>query len=405
MTVTYFVLLVEVTFSLLCLLLIGSRGRKLEGMRSMVTAFVLLEGSNICVLLRGRTPDFFPSVLANVFLIAGLALLHFSFPEVRKRLRVQRRISIVLTVVLFAACMVFTYWDNSHAWRVYFVSLCLTAQAASSALILFRFADPEVRYQTRCTAIMFALIATIQLVRAWWIAMHGVAPDEIPGSILRWVVLLGYAVMAASVPLLYFWTMTVRFQYRLERLAFTDSLTGLLNRRGIEQEIGAELARVNREHYAAPLSVVLFDLDHFKTVNDRYGHLGGDFVLQEMAAILPPALRPFDRVGRLGGEEFLVVLPHTSFEQAVAIAERLRTLIEITAFGFEREEIMVTASLGVATTQSKDGSWPELMRDADEALYRAKAKGRNQVGKPLEMMPAWVAGQISLPPAGWLTHS
>lgn len=390
LNVTYFVLLVEVSFSLLCLLLIASQNRKLEGMRSMVAAFVLLEGSNICVLLRGHAPDFFPSVLGNVLLGGGLSLLHFSFPEVGKRLRVQRRISVVLVLVMFTACMAFTYWHDSHAWRVYFVSLCLTAQAASTALILFRFAEPEVRYPTRCTAGMFALIACIQLYRAWWIGSHGMAPDEIPGSTLRWVVLLGYAVMAASVPLLYFWTMTVRFGHRLELMAFSDPLTGLLNRRGIEQEIAAELARLARQEFAAPLSVVLLDLDHFKAVNDRFGHLGGDCVLQELAALMPPALRPFDRVGRLGGEEFLVLLPHTTYDQAVLIAERLRSRIAMSAFEFNDRLITITASLGVASTSSRNGSWIELMRDADAALYRAKAEGRNQVGAPLQIFePAW----------------
>lgn len=387
---TYFVLLVEVSFSLLCLLLIALQNRKLDGMKCMVAAFVLLEGSNIGVLLRGHAPEFVPSVLANVLLMGGLSLLHFAFPEVRMRRKAQRRISVVLLLTIFAACMYFTYQHDSHAWRVYFVSLCLCAQAASTALILFRFAEAEVRYPTRCTAGMFALIAVIQLYRAWWIGAHGVAPDEIAGSVLRWVVLLGYAVMAASVPLLYFWTMTMRFRHRLEWMAFTDPLTGLLNRRGIELEIGEELARLSRRQATEPLSVLLFDLDHFKTVNDRFGHLGGDYVLQELACLVPPVLRSFDSVGRLGGEEFLVVLPHTDYEQALTIAERVRTLIEMTCFAFDKQEITVTASIGVATTVGQDGSWTELMRDADAALYRAKAEGRNQVGARLRIFePAW----------------
>lgn len=348
-------------------------------MRSMVTAFLLLLTSNIMLVTNGHLPAFFPFVLGNTVLLIGFALLHFSFPEVRARARSQRRLSIALAVILFTTHLFFTYVHASHLARVLFFSVTVAIQSGATAIILFRFADREVRYPTRCTAAIFGLISAIQASRLVWIAIYRVAPDEVTGSAMRWIALLGYAVLAATVPLLYFWTMTVRLQGRLEQLAFTDPLTGLLNRRSIEQEGNIELSRLVRSPTALPLSVILLDLDSFKQLNDRYGHPAGDHVLHTLSSILSPSLRGFDRLARIGGEEFLVLLPQTNLEQAVDIAERLRILIETATFRFEHNVIPVTASLGVATTPTTPESWSSLMSRADANLYLAKRLGRNRV--------------------------
>jgi diguanylate cyclase (GGDEF)-like protein len=377
--VTYFVLLVEVVFSTLCLLLISAQNRKIEGMRSMVAAFLLLLAANLMLVLNSRLPAFFPYVLGNIILLVAFVLLHFSFPEVRARARTQRRLSVALIVIDFAALMVATYIFHSHAMRVVLFSIVTSIQSGATAVILFRFADREVRYPTRCTAAIFALISAIQASRIVWVAIHRVAPDEVAGSSMRWIALLGYAVLAATIPLLYFWTMTVRLHSRLERLAFTDPLTGLLNRRSIEHEAAIELSRIPRTPDASPLSVILLDLDHFKLLNDRFGHPAGDHILQTLASAVAPSLRGFDRLARIGGEEFLVLLPQTTAAQALDIAERIRTLIANASFHFETHEIRATASLGVATTTPAPESWNTLMSRADTALYKAKAQGRNRV--------------------------
>jgi two-component system cell cycle response regulator len=166
---------------------------------------------------------------------------------------------------------------------------------------------------------------------------------------------------------------------RLEVLAHTDPLTQLVNRRALTIRLVTEMERVRR--YNAPLSMLLIDLDHFKLVNDTYGHMAGDDVLASVATLLQRAVRSVDIAARYGGEEFVVVLPETGRQGAVAFAERIRERIASHGFSIgEAEKIRVTTSIGVATHPSpRLDSVEDLFRAADIALYRAKENGRNLV--------------------------
>lgn len=160
----------------------------------------------------------------------------------------------------------------------------------------------------------------------------------------------------------------------MTELAHTDLLTQLANRRRLEDVLDARLLDAKR--YQRTLSVLLLDIDAFKQINDRYGHLTGDRVLQETATILEPELRANDVLGRWGGEEFLVVAPETPSSPAEQIAERCRTVISDHRFtGIDHA---VTVSIGVATYQPGDHA-RDLVKRADDALYAAKRGGRNRV--------------------------
>ena len=166
---------------------------------------------------------------------------------------------------------------------------------------------------------------------------------------------------------------------RLEALAHTDPLTQVLNRRALTQRLASELDRARR--YEGVIALLMIDLDHFKRINDTYGHLVGDDVLRELAGILTSAIRSVDMVARYGGEEFVVVLPETGAEGAIAFAERIRERIE--GHGFrsgDRLTLRLTTSIGVATfPSSRVESVEDIFSRADAALYRAKAEGRNRV--------------------------
>jgi diguanylate cyclase (GGDEF)-like protein/PAS domain S-box-containing protein len=156
----------------------------------------------------------------------------------------------------------------------------------------------------------------------------------------------------------------------LERLARTDVLTGLANRRQAQEVLARETRRADRHGF--PLSVVLLDIDHFKSINDRFGHPQGDGVLARVAASLRSTLREEDMVARWGGEEFLVVLPHVRLESALVCTERLRARSPLVS-----EVGQVTLSAGVAELGEGEGCH-SLIDRADRALYRAKARGRDQ---------------------------
>ena len=167
----------------------------------------------------------------------------------------------------------------------------------------------------------------------------------------------------------------------MEEIATRDPLTGLSNRRSFRLSLEDELSRAVR--YGDPLSLLLADLDHFKEVNDTYGHPCGDAVLRETAGILLDVMRKVDLVARYGGEEFVVIMPHTDLDGALKAAERVRAAIE----GHHYEGLpgagAQTISIGVSTLyENVDTDMDGLVQMADTALYRAKSGGRNRVEKP-----------------------
>lgn len=166
-------------------------------------------------------------------------------------------------------------------------------------------------------------------------------------------------------------------QEKLREQANRDSLTGLFNRRYLEGTLEREMARCRRER--APLSMVLIDVDHFKLVNDTYGHQAGDEVLRVFAKLLMEHARTEDIVCRYGGEEFLLVLPKMPLDIALERATQLLKLFEETIVSYGELRIRITASIGIATTPGHADSVDDLIRCADQALYQAKRRGRNVV--------------------------
>jgi diguanylate cyclase (GGDEF)-like protein len=173
-----------------------------------------------------------------------------------------------------------------------------------------------------------------------------------------------------------------RSRETLQELASRDDMTGLLNRRELGRLFGEEASRAERA--ARPVSLLLIDIDHFKGVNDQYGHGAGDQVIKHVAGILLSTLRLVDKAARIGGEEFAILLPETNGADATKVAERLRKLVMafpcpvVDGQGVERR-IEVMVSIGVASAQESVGSLPEILARADLCLYRAKAQGRNRV--------------------------
>jgi two-component system cell cycle response regulator len=159
-----------------------------------------------------------------------------------------------------------------------------------------------------------------------------------------------------------------------------DPLTGLWNRGAILEILKKEITRSKRQK--TPLSVVMTDIDHFKQINDQFGHLVGDDVLREVTRKLSSSVRPYDSIGRYGGEEFLVVIPGCNNEEAYRLADRVRRVFSTELTSTSERDLAVTLSFGVAEAYSTlDSSADEIIRIADQALYRAKEKGRNRVEK------------------------
>ncbi len=162
-----------------------------------------------------------------------------------------------------------------------------------------------------------------------------------------------------------------------ESAAIVDPLTGTYNRRALDSYIEHDIANVCR--YNSSLSAIMFDLDHFKRINDTYGHLAGDAVLRETCELVSRTIRKSDYIARYGGEEFLIVLPYTGLSNAVMTAEKLRNRIEGNTVYFGDAAIKVTASFGVAALGAGVYGKEDFLREVDRQLYEAKAAGRNRV--------------------------
>jgi diguanylate cyclase (GGDEF)-like protein len=200
--------------------------------------------------------------------------------------------------------------------------------------------------------------------------------DEVLRASRPWIVLWGgvfgtIVVFVLTTALLATWN-------RAHQLSMRDPLTGLYNRRYLDETIGRELPRARRQGH--PIGLILVDLDHFKRLNDTHGHNAGDFVLARVGELLREMTRGGDIACRLGGEEFALVLPGASIEIARKRAERVRQELEALSLEFEGKPLgPITLSAGVAALQPHQQSWAQVMRNADAALYGAKQAGRNRV--------------------------
>lgn len=165
-------------------------------------------------------------------------------------------------------------------------------------------------------------------------------------------------------------------EFELRVIAATDSLTGAMSRAAFLEAANRDLLRHRRN--PSELSCMVLDIDHFKSINDRYGHAVGDLVLQNVVAVLKGALRGADYIGRIGGEEFAIMLPDCKVAAALQAAERLRVTMQDTPVRVDQLEIRVTASIGIASAMRSEQSVANLLQRADEALYAAKLAGRNR---------------------------
>jgi diguanylate cyclase (GGDEF)-like protein len=306
----------------------------------------------------GRVSEHLPSLVILSLILLGLLIVLWRKPKL------QRRVEFITIVVSSLYLLYSFYLDLAQAQNGF--ALSITAEVLQNVQWLM------VVYLA--SFIIFSLEWSLQLSTVIYFVSLAIG---LAFLLPRW--LAGYIPEGSySLFLFYVANATILlFLYRIgslrQQYALVDFLTGLSNRRHLYELLQHEAERSRRYHQ--PLSVILFDVDHFKTINDLYGHLSGDLVLKEIARLIVEKLRTVDEVGRWGGEEFLILLPETKLSGAQLLAERLREILVEHKF----ESVgQVTASFGV--TEYQPGDTPEtLIYRADVALYDAKREGRNRV--------------------------
>ena len=275
----------------------------------------------------------------------------------------------------------FTFIVPSLQWQIILRELLRAVLLATTARAVFRREGPSARVP-RLTGTLFALATLAMLVRASHELLWPIQLAEVMKPAPVNLLCLGVLVVLPLLATVGFLLMcTERGQEELERTARLDFLTGIFNRRAIDDLASRAISAARR--HGTPLAIMILDLDHFKRINDAHGHEVGDRALLEAVLRMREAMRAEDLVGRLGGEEFVVVMPDMELASAYAAAERLRRNFSdrpmFISSGSERIEIMVTVSIGVAALESGDQLFSHVLRRADQAMYAAKAGGRNLV--------------------------
>jgi diguanylate cyclase (GGDEF)-like protein len=244
--------------------------------------------------------------------------------------------------------------------------------------LLLRYGRGSFRSVARVTSIALLTQFGLSLYRThilmlYWPSREGAAMSDPRLLLTKFAIML----IGFSMVLLYIWFFVIESHQDLRKYALTDALTGVFNRRAIMRESEREFSLARRA--SRPISVIAIDVDFFKSINDRYGHQGGDLALRAVADLLRDGLRRTDLIARLGGEEFAAVLPETNISGALHIAEKLRDRLASTPLALPSGDIQVTFTAGVAQLISSDLSFDSVLGRADKALYRGKAAGRNCV--------------------------
>jgi len=246
-----------------------------------------------------------------------------------------------------------------------------------AAWLLWRARTPGMVLIRRTTAVFLAAFGAFLLGRLGYVLVTRAFSSSFDPHLLQALAFLGGMLFAFIMTMLLVLMIFRIKELQLRRTARRDALTGLRNRLALEDLSHKEFQRARR--YDSALSLIALDLDHFKRINDRFGHSAGDRVLVDVARCLEEQLRESDLVFRVGGEEFLILLPHTPRQAALDVAERLREQLKALEWEFNGERIACSASLGVAQIHHPGENWQQALNRVDQALYEAKETGRDRV--------------------------
>ena len=376
-------LLITAVLCVVMLLVLASLIRSgIAGVKEWTLANALAFVALLLYAMRGVAPDFLTIELANGTLAASIASIYIGFRRFLALSIPFKALASGLALTILGVAF-FHYVSGSFSARVVVVSIFHAAVSASIGMTIWRASEPERRrYPYRFTACIALLFALGHAVRGLTYLVNG---DPMGSSVQAspWNLLF----LSIGTLVLPIYTMGAVMMVHDKMMckalddANRDFLTGVWSRRAFFDIAERELARARRTKRA--ISLLVFDVDHFKKLNDTYGHGIGDKVLAAIAQCAAGEIRSIDYLARIGGEEFAVLLPEADASAALAVAERLRAAlsehVHVHASGLDAEHaIPVSVSIGAALSGQEE-SISELLNRADHALYQAKAAGRNQV--------------------------
>lgn len=396
-TLSFVLMLVTISLSIL-MMLIWRTNRTYPGFGFWAIANISAAAGFLFIGLRGVIPDFVTVIIANGFAFGGVL---FTFLGNRSFLGFSNgKVFSIISLILYVLGLTYIeYFDEKVIYRIVFTSLFVAVVNGRNAFDFRRGWLKEKSTTYRFAGAIYLIFSLMMIMRAGLTYSFSdmkdfYVPDWIQSS--SFMMLIIFAIVWTFI---YMILNNERLQQELkatktefERLATTDFLTGINNNRRFFEIGESEIQRAKR--FRHPLTLIMFDIDYFKKVNDTYGHDAGDRVLIAIVNICKFNLRDLDVLGRLGGEEFGVLLPHADIDVGKMVAGRFRRAFAETEIELPLESIKVTASFGVTEFCESDTELKDLLNRADAALYEAKQNGRNQV-KVASMVKRKVVASLS----------
>jgi len=361
---------------------------RIAGTRWVALAYLCGAIGTGLIASRDSIPDILSGPVANLFAMLVSVFVYWGFAEL---LHLRKRRYWLLYIPVFvepALLYYFTCVHLAYGPRLLAYNIASAFQYVLLAIMIWRHGVPRIKLPSYAIAFFYLLWAGVDGIHAAQVRIHNPSLssqlNSPPSSIFPFLGIFTTAMTGLG----FVWLAMSLLYVDLEAQSRTDSLTGLLNRRAIEELALREISRARRK--SANLSLLVLDIDNFKFVNDLYGHDGGDAALAAVAHCLRDNLRNVDLIARLGGEEFVALLPETGPPRGLQVAERLCLCISALRVPHLKKEISFTASFGITTLTPEDASWDEILRRADNALYVAKNNGRNRVeiGQPADSSEA-----------------
>lgn len=331
----------------------------------------------ILIFLRGSISEFFSVIVAYTLLLLSMTFFYHALTSFKGK-KFSSHIFYPLIALSSLLLSFFTYVYYQSLMRTLVIAVLGSILSFLCSYLLLRKKGETPKISERIMGLGFFVIGMSPIITVLSIVVNIYKIDLFfPNSIIQNLnfafIFIAILILTSSFMLM----INDKFMGEILRLATMDSLTGIYNRAAIEQLILKEIDRSKR--YNLPMSLLLLDLDHFKKINDTYGHQVGDHTLQKLVETVSQVLRDHDLFGRFGGEEFTILLPETDLVNGHIVAERIRNIVDKTPIKTGSKSFGLTISIGLATLNHQDDDFAELFRRADMGLYKAKQSGRNRV--------------------------
>jgi len=365
------------TFCMLLVLTNVREHRGMSGLRWFAASNVNYFVGAILIASRNRLPAWASVILANFLYSMGYVFLHRCLAKFFGQKRLYWWAQCAVAVLSLGQCVYFTLIHPNIRYRLAAIGFATGLQFVLCALVAFHGARTMMRNAAIVMGSVLTFSAVLNISRVALTLIWGTTTVYLHADTIQTTTVMLNTTIFVAIDIAFVWMVATTLRDELQIQAMTDPLTKVLNRRALEAAATVGIDRCRRMGQA--LSAIVIDLDGFKEINDSRGHHAGDVTLVAAARCLETELRESDSIARVGGDEFVIVLPNCGRSSAQEIAERLRATLESRKIMVGEDGIQIRASFGVATLEESMNDWEELVVECDRALYAAKSVGGNFV--------------------------